>query len=255
MPPTNRVGFNDATFHSRSDIFITVGKAINTGAVLKSSAGPGYVTVSGEVRLSDRPDTVVEKCIFRGTGTEDGVSSYESYAVGNANDLFWEEKFKVCISEDVAPRALVVFKFTAVRSTGYAESMETEPPVAFAALNLSTDGFFVRDGQHRIRARRLEPGVSFEQQLSTYLAEESGAPATPDAVLYVETFLCSTKFTEDNTLHSLLHWKQDLGTLTTEESRFKMKEILRKFTFVSEIEVLKVALFYSILTVVYTRSL
>jgi hypothetical protein len=112
--------------------------------------------------------------------------------------------------------------------------------MALAALNLFNDKSFVRDGEHRLKIRRIELGASMEQQLATYLAEETAPPTISDSTLCVETFLCSTKFTEDNTLHSLLHWKQDIGALATEESRIKMKEILRKFTFVSEIEVLKV---------------
>src|SRR5271170_7815885 len=241
---TNRVGFNDAPFQSRSDIFITLNKAINTTAVLKSSAGPGYALVSAQVRLSDRPETTVAKCVFRGTGEEEGSTTYESYAVGNTHDLLWDEKFKICITEDVAPRALLVFKFTTIRSSQQTDApvAEPEPPIALAALSISTDGHFVRDGEHRLKIRRIEPGTSFEQQLATYLTEDTVAPVISDSVLCVDSFLCSTRFTEDNTLHSLLHWKQDIPSLATDESRFKMKEILRKFTFVSEIEILKVHL-------------
>ena len=242
VPRTNRVGFNDAPFQSRSDIFITLSKAINTTAVLKSSAGPGYALVSAQIRLNDRPETTVDKCVFRGTGTDDGSSTYESYAVSNNHDLLWDEKFKICILEDVVPRALLVFKFTTIRSSPQTEVAVAEPesPIALAALNISTDGHFVKDGEHRLKIRRIEPGTSFEQQLATYLVEDTAAPVISDPILCVNTFLCSTRFTEDNTLHSLLHWKQDISSLATDESRFKMKEILRKFTFVSEIEILKV---------------
>jgi hypothetical protein len=243
VPRTNRVGFNDAPFQSRSDIFITVEKATNTASLLKSNA-LGFVMVSAEVRLNDRLDTIIENCVFRGTGTEDGRSTYESYTVGNHHDvLSWDEKFKICISEDIAPRALLVFKFNMVRSsTHHPENnvADPDPPTAVAALNLSNDGFFARDGQHRLKIRRLEGVSTFEQQLATYLLDETAAPVISDPSLLVDTFLCSTRITEDNTLHSLLHWKQDIGTLASDESRFKMKEILRKFTFVSEIEILKV---------------
>jgi dedicator of cytokinesis protein 3 len=242
VPRTNRVGFNDAPFQARSDIFITLERASNTSHLLKSSTSAGYITVSAEVRLSDRPDTVIESSIFRGTGSEDGCSSYESYTVGNQIDsLNWDEKFKICISEDIAPRAMLVFKFNTVRSSHVdGNTAEPDPPAAVAALNLSNDGFFARDGQHRLKIRRLDGSFTFEQQLATYLLEDIAAPVVSDPTLFVETFLCSTRFTEDDTLHSLLHWKQDIGTLASDESRFKMKEILRKFTFVSEIEILKV---------------
>ena len=215
---------------------------MNTTAVLKSSVGPGYALVSAQIRLSNRPETTIDKCVFRGTGSEGGSSTYESYAVGNSHDLLWDEKFKICISEDVAPRALLVFKFTTIRSSQHTEGAvaDPEPPIALAALNISTDGHFVRDGEHRLKIRRIESGTSFEQQLATYLTEDTGAPVVSDPILCVDTFLCSTRFTEDNTLHSLLHWKQDIPSLATDESRFKVKEILRKFTFVSEIEILKV---------------
>jgi dedicator of cytokinesis protein 3 len=239
---TNRIGFNDAPVRSRSDIFITIGKATNTGGILRSFTGPGYVSVSAEVRLSDHPETVVERCIFRGTGPEDGESTYESYIVGNPNDPLWEEKFKLSISEDVGGRALLVFKFNFVRPSNYVEdyTSEPDPPVAIAVLKLSTNGRFLRDGEHRMKIRRLEPMSSFDEQLAMYLQEDVVLPTISDAVMSLDTFLCSTRFTEDSTLHSLLKWKQDIGNLNTAEGKFRIKEILRKFTFVSEIEILKV---------------
>jgi dedicator of cytokinesis protein 3 len=251
---TNRVGFNDAPFQSRSDIFITINKAINTAAILKNSVGSGYATVSAEIRLSDRPDNIIENCVFRGTGAEEGGPNYESYIVASLNDLFWDEQFKLCIPEDIAPRALLVLKFATVRSPslGEASTADTEPPLAFAALKLTNDGFFVSDGEHRVKVRRFEQGTPFEQQLATFLAEDTGAPGNSDSALCVETFLCSTRFTEDNTLHSLLHWKKDIGTLATEEGKFKMKEVLRKFSFVSEIEILKVNFALVTLIIVFT---
>lgn len=157
-------------------------------------------------------------------------------------DLIWDEKLKLCLSDDVAQRALVIFKFSIVRSASGSDgsTTETDAPIAMAALNLSKDGFFIRDGEHRLKIRRLESGVSFEHQLAIYLAEDTAAPVVSDPVLCIDTFLCSTRITEDNTLHSLLHWKKDIGTLVTDESRSMIKEILRKFTFVPEIEILKV---------------
>ena len=204
--------------------------------------------VSAEVRLANRPDTVVEKCFFRGTGpTEEAGSNYESYVVGNSNELLWNERFKLCLPEDTAAKALLVFKFTTMRSFTGSDSSEAEPPVGFAAMNLSKEGLFTNDGEHRLKIRRIEPGtLTFDQHLTNYILEDTVPPIPSDATLCVETFLCSTQFTEDNTLHSLLHWKQDIGQLSSEESKFKMKEILRKFTFVSEIEILKVSTIWGI---------
>jgi dedicator of cytokinesis protein 3 len=249
---TSRIGFNDAPAQSRSDIFITVGKATNTGNLLRSSSGSGYMNVSAEVRLSDHPETIVERCVVRGTGPDEGSSSYESYIVGNPNDLLWEEKFKLSISEDIGGRALLVFKFNLVKPSIYAEEYiaEPHPPAAIAVLKLSTNGRFLRDGEHRMKIRRLEPINSFDEQLTMYLQEDIVIPTISDAVMSVDTFLCSTRFTEDSTLHSLLKWKHDIGTLNTEESKFKVKEILRKFTFVSEIEILKVTFVLSVLMIV-----
>jgi dedicator of cytokinesis protein 3 len=238
---TNRVGFNDAPFQSRSDIFVTLTRTVNSGPILKLPHSPGYVMVSAEVRLANRPDTVVEKAFFRGTGAgEEAASSYESYVVSNINELSWNERFKLCLPEDNAPKALLVYKFIAMRNATGPDSPEMEPPVAFAAMNLSKEGLFTKDGEHRLKIRRIEPGTTFDQHLMNYILEETALPAPSDPTLCVETFLCSTLFTEDNTLHSLLHWKQDIGQLNSEESKFKLKEILRKFTFVSEIEILKV---------------
>lgn len=220
-------------------MFINLSKVGNINTLLKSFAGHGHVNITAQIRLRDHPETVIENCMFRGTGIQDNVeSAFESYLVANGNDLLWDEKFKVCISEDVAPRALLAFKFNLVRSD--TDVAEPELPIGVAALVLSTNGLFISDGEHRMKIRKLEPTELFERQLMNYLAEETSAPLISDAVLTVESFLCSTRFTEDNTLHSLLHWKTDIGALTADRSRFQMKEILRKFTFVSEIEILKV---------------
>lgn len=220
---------------------------------LYSSSGPSYVNVSAEIRLNDEPDHIVERCIFR--GSNDGDTRYESYVAPNTSDLWWDEKFKLCIPEDIAPRALLIFKFHLMNAASHSdEASEPEPPVAIAALNLSINGRFIRDGEHRMKIRRLDSGYTLEQQLGPYLVEDTAPPAVFDPVLSVESFLCSTKFTEDGTLHSLLNWKQNIGTLTTDESRFKMKEILRKFTFVSEIEILKVTQFVAFLKIVPSGS-
>jgi dedicator of cytokinesis protein 3 len=239
VPRTNRVGFSDAPFQSRSDVFITISNATNLASNLKSITGPGYVVVSAEVRLSDHPATVIEKCVSRGTGT-DTSSNYDSYAVSNASDPLWDEKFKLCISEDIASKAVLLFKFISVKSAPSEVTAEHEPPVAIAALPLSPNGVFVHDGEHRMKIRRFDSGIALDQQLASYLIDDLAAPVVSDPILRVETFLCSTRITEDNRLHSLLHWKQDLGSLSSDESRFKMKEVLRKFTYIPEIEILKV---------------
>ena len=209
---------------------------------MKSFSGLSHIYISAEIRLNDQPESIVERCIFR--GSNDGDTRYESYVAPTSGELLWDEKFKLCILEDLAPRALLIFKFHLVNALSHTDgASEPEPPVAIAALNLSMNGRFLRDGEHRMKIRRLDSGYTLEQQLGPYLVEDITPPAVSDPVLSVESFLCSTKFTEDGTLHSLLNWKQHIGSLTTEESRYKMKEILRKFTFVSEIEILKVHYF------------
>jgi len=240
VPRTNRVGFNDAPIRSRSDMFITLSRIANANHVLKSLAGHGgHVNIAAQIRLKDQPETVIKDCIFRGTALQShGETTYESYLVGVANDLVWDEPFRVCISETVAPKALIVFKFNIVRPDS--DSAEPDCPVGVASLVLSTNGLFISDGEHRMKIRKLDPSEPFEEQLAAYLTEQPHEPTGSDAILTVESFLCSTRFTEDNTLHSLLNWKNDIGPLTADRRRFQMKEILRKFTFVSEIEILKV---------------
>jgi dedicator of cytokinesis protein 3 len=239
VPRTNRIGFNDAPNQSRSDMFITLSKIANAHGLLKSFTGHGHVNVTAQIRLRDHPETVIEDAIYRGTSIQsNGETTYESYLVATGNEIGWDEKFKICISEDIAPRALLVFKFNLIRND--AELSEPEVPIGVAALVLSTKGLFASDGEHRMKIRKLEHSESFEAQFMAYLHDEIQSPLSSDPILTVESFLCSTRFTEDNTLHSLLHWKSEIGALTTDRSRFQLKDILRKFTFVSEIEILKV---------------
>jgi len=220
-------------------MFITLSRVSNAHTILKSFTGHGHVNVTAQIRLRDHPETIVEDSIYRGTGIQgNGETTYESYLSATGTDISWDEKFKICISEDIAPKALLVFKFNLIKAD--LETTEPEVPIGVAALVLSTKGLFASDGEHRMKIRKLEPSEPFEAQLMAYLHEEIQSPLSSDPVLTVESFLCSTRFTEDNTLHSLLHWKTEIGALTADRNRFQLKDILRKFTFVSEIEILKV---------------
>ncbi|KAH7320080.1 SH3 domain-containing protein [Stachybotrys elegans] len=238
---TNRIGFSGAPTRPRSDIYITVsGAALAKQNLLSRYGGsatnmPPHVQANNlqvvlEVRKSSGER--IENCIYTASNAE-VASTFRSVAVERGER--WDQTVRLSIPQkDVAHAHVVVFL-----------SDLPHPPFAIAHMPLWGEQAFIRDGPHSLFLYKID------ENTSTPLAGPSGkggylslpwtAPGKdefsteltgPLAVILLNSFLCSTSFSQDRVILGLLKWKDC--------SRDDVTEILKQLVFVPEIEVVKV---------------
>ncbi|KAG9123502.1 hypothetical protein FRC07_014863 [Ceratobasidium sp. 392] len=270
-PLTSRLGFPDVVFpgDTRNDVFIklwsgefqhsasssspialsrsrtrkSIGALVGMGSGIGSS--PPSVEVNVEVRT--RSGRVVERALAAGAG-EAPRTRFRSMVFHKNSAPSFGELVKVQLPKSVAGEDdeadHLFFTFRNRRS----------PPFAFAYLPLFPDGrAFVPDGTHRLvlykseRIGSVMPKDYFGAPASVPAGAVSpGAAAfkvdvpvslqrilqpTRDA-LVVRSFLVSTRYTQNATLLSLLNWEQV-------QDKDELAEVLGKFTFVGEVEIVK----------------
>ncbi|KAK1250508.1 hypothetical protein MKX08_010511 [Trichoderma sp. CBMAI-0020] len=237
---TNRIGFAAAPTKSRSDIYLT----LNIAALAKQHLISRYAgsainlpsTVSGanlQVTLEVRQSTGerFERCIFTSSNTE-ALTTFKSCSVERGEA--WNQTLRLSLQpSDVMNAHVVMFL-----------SDMPNPPFAVAHMPLWEDQAFIRDGPHGLLLYKIDEFTSTAQAgptgkggyLSTPWAprgkdERSVDVTGPLAVMFVDTYLCSTRFSQDRVILGLLKWK-DLP-------KDEIPSILRQLIFVSEIEVVK----------------
>ncbi|CUA66609.1 Dedicator of cytokinesis protein 3 [Rhizoctonia solani] len=254
IPLTSRLGFPDVVFpgDTRNDAFIKLwsGEFQHTGSSSSSSLtrartrksigalvggmgglGPPSVEVSVQVRT--RGGRTLDHILSPGSGQPPG-SIFRSTVLYKSPTPSFGELVKVQL-EDEADHLFFTFR------------NRRGPAFAFAYLPLFPDGrAFVSDGTHRLVLYRTEKIESVQPK------EYFGAPAsvpgpntkielapalqkvlqpTRDA-LVVRSFLVSTKYTQNSTLLALLNWEQT-------QDKDELANVLAKFTFVGEVEIVK----------------
>lgn len=237
-----KIGFSGAPTRPRSDIYMTLTAAVlpRHGMLLHPKMGScplppssalGTIQVSLEVR---RPNgEQIKDCIFAASNTP-GLTVWKSVVVGR--DESWNETIKLVLAEEDVPTAHVFMTMSNVPG----------PPVALAWLPLWEQEAFLRDGEYSLLLHKYDDWTS--SPISTrseggngYLSQpwtagdEGWAAALSiggaASSMKVKTYLCSTKFSQDDVLLSLLQWKgMDKETLLG---------VLKKVVFVPEMEVVK----------------
>jgi hypothetical protein len=237
---TNKIGFAGAPTKTRSDIYVTIDEALLSRQTLLSRFGssPGSLpnSLHGnnlQVTLEVRRSTGerVDNCIYASSNTE-AVSSWKTVAAERGEP--WRQTIRLLIApQDVAGSHLV-----------FHISDLTNHPFAIAYLPLWDEQAFTRDGQHGLLFYRIDENTATPQQNSQgrggYLSlpwtskakvEHQAEVTGPLAMLRVETYLCSTRFSQDRVVLGLLKWK--------ESPREEIPDLLKQFIFVAEIEVVK----------------
>ena len=140
----------------------------------------------------------------------------------------WNLTIRLAISPDDVPGSHIVMSIADL--PGF--------PFALCWMPLWNDGAFIQDGQHGLTMYQYDEYTSsIISGRGAYLAlpwratKKEDQTNGPLASLQVETYLCSTKYSQDPTLLGLLKWNsQPTGTLPG---------LLRRFPFVPEIEIVK----------------
>ncbi|KAF8919995.1 cytoplasmic protein [Mucidula mucida] len=244
IPHTLRLGFPDVVFPGdvRNEIYVKLwsGEFItthnNSGRISVSSftrgpmsSTPTNVQVTVEVR--DQDGKAVDSVISQGSG-EPFVTQFHSMI------------FQRCAEPTYGELIKKPFR------TGSQQTWRPiRSPFAFAFQPLFPDQrSFIEDGIHRLILYKAEkvssltpdvylnapPSLPAGQKLDQMIIlpdMQRSAPPMRDA-LTVRTSLCSTKFTQNPVLLSLLNWEK----AASEEF---LSTVLNKFTFVGEMEIVK----------------
>jgi dedicator of cytokinesis protein 3 len=260
-----RLGFPDVVFpgDKRNEVYVKLWSgdfsAIHTHNSRLSMAGltrggmgpPGSnIEVIAEVR-DGSGHTIDAPVISMGSG-EPSSNRFHSMIFQRNNQPTFGELFKINLPSSDAPQWHLFFLFfnrAAKDGRPSNRGADQDKPFAFAFLPLfPQDRTFLEDGGHTLvlyRADRLAnitpdlyrsatPWLSQGQrpeQINVPPEMQRSAPPLRDTVS-LRTSLCSTRFTQDPILFTLLTWRQvaDETLLST---------ILSKFIFVTETEIVK----------------
>ncbi|KAM4059129.1 dock-like domain-containing protein [Hirsutella rhossiliensis] len=237
---TSRIGFSGAPAKPRSDIYLTLNAAALARQHLLSRYGgsatsmpPGLQGTSLQITLEVRGPSGqrFENCIFASSNKEP-LTTFKSVATERGES--WNQTLRLSLSPNDVPTAHVVL-FLA-EATG--------PPFAVAHMPFWDQQAFMRDGRHGLLLYKLDENTATAQAGPSgkggYLSlpwaprgkdQHSAEVTGPLAVVLVDTFLCSTRFSQDRVILGLLRWKE----LSQEDIIF----VLRQLIFVPEIEVVK----------------
>ncbi|CAG8456993.1 uncharacterized protein OCT59_018840 [Rhizophagus irregularis] len=246
IPITSRLGFADVVFpgDTRNEIYL---KLISGDFTQGRTTTAKNVQVTAEVKLNT--GETLENVISQGAG-EPKVSQFESLVFYHSNNPIWGELIKLNIPVELFEQAHVFLTFRH-RST---KDKKEDKIFAFAYMPLfSENRAFISDGKHSLVLYKYDkqwtnpsiylkapwsPTATVSDTASTHSSVNSHSshkmvPSSKDTVV-IWTFLCSTKYTQNEILLKLLNWEKQLMSDVNE-----IMPVLKKFTFVSEVEIVK----------------
>ncbi|KAK0634336.1 hypothetical protein B0T17DRAFT_502010 [Bombardia bombarda] len=237
---TNKVGFTGAPTKPRSDIYLTIDEAILTRQTLLSRYGGSATSLPSSIHGNNLQVTLevrrssgerIDNCIYPSSNTE-GLSIWKTVATERGDQ--WHQTIKLVVAPQDVNVSHVVFHLADAPN----------PPFAVAYMPLWDQQAFIGDGSHGLLLYRLDEHTAVPQPDSQGKGGYLGLPFTskgknehqaevtgPFAMVRVETYLCSTRFSQDRVVLGLLKWK--------EASRDAVPDLLKQFIFVPEIEVVK----------------
>ena len=237
---TQRMGFAGAPTQPRSDIYLTINGAAlarqnllsrwgGSATVFPSSFQGANLQITMEVRKASGER--IERCIHPSSNSTP-LTTFRTVAAERGES--WNQTVRLCIAPEDVPTSHVVMFLSDLPGS----------PCAVAHMPLWDQQAFVRDGPHGLLLYKIDEHTATAQPgpagrggyLSTVWTprgkDEYSADVTgPLAVLRIESYLSSTKFSQDRVILGLLKWK-DL-------QKDNIPAMLRQFIFVPEIEVVK----------------
>ncbi|KAL2132204.1 hypothetical protein VTI74DRAFT_4091 [Chaetomium olivicolor] len=236
---TNKMGFAGAPTKPRSDIYLTIDEAILTRQTLLSRYGGSPNPIPTHIHGSNLQITLevrrpngerVENCIYPSSNAE-AVSTWKTVVTERGEP--WRQSVKLVLTPPDVHQGHVVMHLADAPN----------PPFAVAYMPLWDQQAFIRDGPHGLLLYRLDEHTSAAHVDSPgkggYLSlpftlrgkDEQNDANGSLAMVRVETYLCSTRFSQDRVVLGLLAWK--------DSSREGIPVLLKQFIFVAEIEVVK----------------
>ena len=236
---TPKIGFSGAPTRARSDIYLTLSEAFLPPQALLSHPERGTVQMPSSLNLRNVQLTLevrrqsgerIEECIFPSSNGP-GLTAWRTTTAFRGEP--WNEMIKLVIPSDDVPDAHLIM------------SLADAPnfPFALSWMPLRDEEAFIRDGSHTPLLYLYDKSTSSSDKgRGAYLAFAWNSRGKDDifkeevltgpvAVLKLETYLCSTIFSQDKVLLGILKWR--------EQSKAQILDLLKRFVFVSEIEIVK----------------
>lgn len=237
---TNKMGFAGAPTKQRSDIYLTIDEAILNRQTLLSRYGGSPTSLSSSIHGNNLQVTLevrrssgerIENCIYASSNAEP-VTTWKTVVTERGEP--WRQSIKLVLTPPDVHQAHVVMHLADAPN----------PPFAISYMPLWDKQAFIHDGTHGLLLYKLDEHTATAQPVPQgkggYLSlpfsargrDEHQAEVTgPFAMVRVETYLCSTRFSQDRVVLGLLGWK--------DHSREGIPYLLKQFIFVAEIEVVK----------------
>ncbi|KAK0705613.1 hypothetical protein B0H67DRAFT_498602 [Lasiosphaeris hirsuta] len=237
---TNKMGFSGAPTKPRSDIYLTIDEAVLNRQTLLSRFGGSATSLPSSMHGNNLQLTLevrrssgerVENCIYPSSNNE-GVTTWRTVATERGEP--WRQTIKLVLAPQDVHAAHVVMHLADTPNH----------PFAIAYMPLWEQQAFIRDGPHGLLLYRMDENTAVAQPAGQgkggYLSlpfttkgrDEHQAEVTgPFAMVRVETYLCSTRFSQNRVVLGLLGWK--------DYPREQVPSLLKEFIFVAEIEVVK----------------
>ncbi|KNG87964.1 putative dedicator of cytokinesis domain protein [Aspergillus nomiae NRRL 13137] len=236
---TRRIGFSQAPTKPRSDIYVTISHATFPPEALLSHPQAGQVPVPTNSELRNLQLTLevrassgarIERCVFPSSNNTAHTAWRTTIA---ARGVPWNQTIRLNIPTDQIPGSHLIMSI----------ANAPEFPFALAWMPLWDNQAFMRDGPHSLLLHAYDKLTSsIENGKGVYLSlpwsslgkNESAkdeAITGPLATLRLETSLCSTEYSQDQVILSLLNWR--------ERPVGEVLDTLKRALFVPEIEIVK----------------
>lgn len=238
---TPKIGFPGTPTNTRSDIYLTLSEAFLPPQALLSHPERGTVQIASSLDLKNVQLTIevrkrsgarIEQCIYPSSNSP-GLTAWRTCAAFRGDS--WNQMIKLVIPSDDVPDAHLIM------------SLADAPnfPFALSWMPLWDEEAFIKDGPHTPLLYLYDKLTSSSDKgRGAYMAfpwnskgrdnfSREEVLTGPVATLKLETYLCSTVFSQDKILLGILRWR--------EQPKDQIIALLRRFVFVSEIEIVKLA--------------
>lgn len=234
IPKSQRIGFSEAPSRRRSDIYLTISKAVipqngfyshpQFGAVPVKPAPMLNLQTTMELRDSDGKR--LERCVHA-TANAPAVTALRTHAVELNN--VWDQTICIRLPLEKVVDAHIVLSIA--DAPGF--------PFALAWMPLWDKHAFRHDGSHSLILHAYDKSTSTfsDAGQGVYLnlpwdhATLKSRADAPVASLQIKTLLVSTEFSQDQTLARLLNWRTLSSAI--------LMDTLQKIVFVPGIEIVK----------------
>ena len=255
---TPKVGFSGAPTKPRSDIYITLVQPSIPGQALFSHPEKGAVPLGTSLDMHNLQLTLevrkssgerIDKCIFPSSNSN-GATAWRTTAIPRGGS--WSQTIKLVIASEDVPDAHLIMSLADF--PGF--------PFALCWIPLWEHGAFVQDGIHmpllhfydRVTSHSENGrGAYLDLPWNSKAKEAAGRDGRESwsghlATLKIETYLCSTTFSQDQVLLSILKWR--------DQSDAQLLTLLRQVIFVPEIEIVKLVsdVFDALFAILVDRS-